>query len=154
MAEVTVSGAVPAEPVAGRTATHALAEGFGGLTIAAVRIVVGFLFACHGYQKLFGAFGRAPVPVGSWPGWWAGVIELGVGSLLAIGLFTRPAAILCSGAMAYAYFTVHQAGGILPIENKGELAALYCWTFLLIAIVGPGSLALDAARHRLRSPLR
>jgi putative oxidoreductase len=146
MAEVTVAGAMPASSVTTATA-QAITERFGGLTTGIVRIVVGFLFACHGYQKLFGAFGKAPVPIGAWPSWWAGAIKLFAGSLVALGLFTRPAAVLCSGAMAYAYFTAHQKGGLLPLQNKGELAALYSWIFLLIAVSGPGSLALDALRR-------
>jgi putative oxidoreductase len=65
-----------------------------------------------------------------------------------LGLFTRPTAVLCSGAMAYAYFVVHQPTGLLPVQNMGEPAALYCWIFLLIVILGPGSFALDAVRTR------
>lgn len=118
------------------------------LALGVVRIVVSFMFVWHGYQKLFGAFGKAAVPVGSWPTWWAGTIELFCGGLVLLGLFTRPAAILCSGAMAYAYFVVHQPGGVLPIQNKGELAAVYSWFFLLIAVLGSGALAIDALRQR------
>ena len=147
MAVITIPRAILASrPTA--TTMPGLADRLGAVPVAAVRIVVGFLFACHGFQKLFGAFGKAPVPIGAWPSWWAGAIELGAGILIAIGLFTRPAAVLSSGTMAYAYFTVHQASGLLPMQNKGELAALYCWTFLLIAIVGPGALAVDAIRRR------
>jgi len=146
MAEVTITRTVPAAAVP-TTAVHALSERIGGVTIGSVRIVVGFLFACHGFQKLFGAFGKAPVPIGAWPSFYAGAIELVAGTLIAIGLFTRPAAVLCSGTMAYAYFTVHQAAGLLPLQNKGELAAVYCWAFLLIAAVGPGSMAVDTVRR-------
>jgi putative oxidoreductase len=118
------------------------------LVLGITRIVVSFMFACHGFQKLFGAFGREAVAIGTWPAWWAGVIELVCGGLVLLGLFTRPAAILCSGAMAYAYFVVHQPSGVLPVQNMGELAAVYSWIFLLIAILGPGALALDALRQR------
>ena len=82
------------------------------------RIVIGFLFALHGTAKLFGwpaTKGGGAVPFGTWPYWWAGVIELVVGVLVALGVFTRIAAILGSGTMAYAYFTAHQAKGLLPI---------------------------------------
>jgi putative oxidoreductase len=121
--------------------------------VSAVRIVVSFMFICHGAQGLFGAFGGiggkgTAVELGSWPVWWASVIHLVAGGLVLLGLFTRPAAVLCSGAMAYAYFVVHQPKGLLPIQNMGEPAALYCWIFLLIAILGPGSFALDAVRTR------
>jgi putative oxidoreductase len=50
--------------------------------------------------------------------------------------------------MAYAYFVVHQPLGLLPIQNNGELAAVYTWVFLLIAILGPGAFALDTMRRR------
>ncbi|MEU2930552.1 DoxX family protein [Streptomyces sp. NPDC007251] len=114
-----------------------------------VRIVIGFLFACHGAASLFGVLGGAvgthggTVPVGAWPGWWAAAIQLIGGVLVALGLFTRSAALICSGSMAYAYFSVHQPTGLLPIENNGELSVLYAWTFLLLAALGPGPWALE-----------
>jgi putative oxidoreductase len=77
-----------------------------------------------------------------------GVIELVVGVLVALGVFTRIAAILGSGTMAYAYFTAHQPKGLLPIENGGEPAVLFCFAFLLIAFAGAGAFAgLDRDRH-------
>jgi putative oxidoreductase len=62
---------------------------------------------------------------------------------VALGLFTRPAALICSGSMAYAYFTVHQPTGLLPIDNNGEPSALFAWIFLLLAVFGPGPWALE-----------
>lgn len=126
-----------------------------GPALSAVRIIVSFLLICHGAAKLFGAFGGvddygAAAPVGSWPTWWAGVIELGAGGLVLLGLLTRIAALLCSGAMAFAYFTVHQPQALLPLQNSGELAALFCWVFLLIAVLGPGPFALDRMLQRVR----
>lgn len=118
------------------------------LTQGAVRIVVGFLFACHGAANVLGVFGGHAQALGAWPGWWAGVIELVGGALVMVGLFTRPAAVINSGAMAYAYFSVHQAAALLPLQNKGEPAAMFCWVFLLFAVVGPGALALDAVLRR------
>jgi putative oxidoreductase len=109
------------------------------------RIVVGLLFALHGTAKLFGwpATKSGAVPFGTWPYWWAGLIELVVGLLVALGLFTRLAALLGSGTMAYAYFTAHQPDGVLPIQNGGELAVLYCFAFLLIAFAGAGAFAVQ-----------
>lgn len=108
------------------------------------RIIVGLLFALHGTVKLFGwpATKSGAVPFGTWPYWWAGLIELLVGLLVALGLFTRLAALLGSGTMAYAYFTAHQPDGLLPIQNGGELAVLYCFAFLLIAFTGAGAFAV------------
>lgn len=120
------------------------------------RVVIGFLFACHGAASLFGVLGGAQgthggsVPVGSWPGWWAALIQLVGGALVAFGLFTRAAALICSGSMAYAYFAVHQAAALLPIENNGEPAALYTWVFLLTVVIGPGPWALDHLLFRGR----
>jgi putative oxidoreductase len=119
---------------------------FEGPISEGFRILTGLLFLQHGLQKLFGMFG------GSNPAdpllWAAGAIELGAGALVAAGLFTRWAAFFASGTMAAAYFMVHAPQGFWPIENKGELAALYCWAFLLIAARGPGPWSLDALLRR------
>jgi putative oxidoreductase len=122
---------------------------FSAPVLGLFRIIVGFLFTFHGTTKLFGwpkSESGGAVPVGTWPYWWAGVIELVVGLLLIAGLFTRLAALLGSGTMAFAYFTVHQPKALLPIDNGGELAVLYCFAFLLIAFAGPGALAIDGRR--------
>jgi putative oxidoreductase len=121
--------------------------------LAATRVVVSFLFVCHGFQGLFGAFGGidgqgGTVSFGAWPGWWGSVIHLVAGVLVGVGLFTRVSALLCSGAMAYAYFVVHQPIALLPIPNGGEGAALFSWVFLLIAVLGPGAPAVDNLRRR------
>lgn len=105
------------------------------------RIVAGFLFMCHGLQKIFGALGGQMPPSGSLP-WFAGVIELTCGFLIMIGLLTSWAAFLASGTMAVAYFMAHQPEGTLPIQNHGELAALYAFVFLFIAARGAGGLSV------------
>lgn len=119
---------------------------FEGFIFEGLRILAGLLFLQHGLKKLFGMFG------GSEPSdpliWAAGVIELCGGALVAAGLFTRWAAFFASGTMAVAYFTVHAPKGFWPIQNGGELAALYCWAFLLIAARGPGPWSLDALLRR------
>ncbi|MDQ0984205.1 DoxX family protein [Streptomyces sp. V2I9] len=107
------------------------------------RFVIGLLFAIHGAAKLFGVFGGNQAETGAWPGWYAAVIQLVCGSLVALGLGTRAAAFLASGSMAYAYFMVHQPEALLPIENGGEPSALFCWAFLLFVFTGPGAVALD-----------
>jgi len=112
---------------------------------ALTRIMVGLLFAQHGFQKIFGWFGG--IPVEKTPLIWAaGFIELVGGGLVALGLFTSPAAFVCSGTMAVAYFLAHQPQGLLPIQNKGELAALYCWVFIFIASRGDGIWSLGGRR--------
>ncbi|MGW6911953.1 MULTISPECIES: DoxX family protein [unclassified Streptomyces] len=111
--------------------------------IGLFRIVVGLLFACHGANSLFGTFGGETPETGAWPGWYAAVIELVGGSLVLLGLGTRAAAFISSGAMAYAYFKVHQPQGLWPIENSGEGAAMYCWAMFLLIFTGSGALGLD-----------
>jgi putative oxidoreductase len=118
-----------------------------GVVVGASRIVISFLFGFHGLQG-FGFFGGVDgqgggVPFGSFPGWWGSLFELVGALLLLVGLASRPAAILLSGVMAYAYFTVHAPMGLLPLQNMGEPAAVYSWIFLLFAAIGPGRLALD-----------
>ncbi len=124
--------------------------GFADRIYAALRIVAGFLFACHGAQKILGVLGGvqgtgAAAEFGSLI-WVAGVIELVGGALVALGWYASWAAFLCSGQMAVAYFMVHQSRGLLPIQNGGELAALYAWVFLLIAARGAGPWSLDGRR--------
>ena len=115
------------------------------------RIVVSFLIACHGASTLTGfpVSGKTVSPL-MWPGGVAASLELGFGVLVLIGLGTRTSAVMLSGTMAYAYFSVHQEKALLPMQNGGEPAALSSWAFLMIAIVGPGPLAVDALRARAK----
>ncbi len=113
---------------------------------ALTRIVAGLLFSMHGGQKLFGWFGGMPAEMPAALLYTAGIIEFAGGLLICVGLLTRPAAFVCSGMMAVAYFMVHQPMGLLPIENRGELAALYSWLFLLIAASGDGIWAVGGRR--------
>jgi putative oxidoreductase len=108
---------------------------------ALLRIVAGFLFACHGLQKLLGLLGGHRVPLASMLGV-ASIIETVGGLLVMIGLFTSPVALICSGEMAFAYFMVHQPRGTLPIQNGGEPAVLFCLIFLFIATRGGGFLSV------------
>lgn len=114
-----------------------------------MRFVVGVLFACHGAQKIFGVLGGkvAAAPLMQFGGW----VELAGGILVAVGLFTRPAAFLASGMMAVAYFMAHASGGFWPIVNKGELSVIYCFIFLFIFFYGPGRYALDTLIFRNRA---
>jgi putative oxidoreductase len=107
-----------------------------------LRVVAGLMFATHGAQKLFGAFGGSPVEAVSLMGI-AGVIELAAG-VIAIGLVTRPLAFLASGEMAVAFFVAHAPKGPWPIENGGELAVIYSFVFLYVAARGAGAFSLDA----------
>lgn len=119
------------------------------------RIVVGLLFLCHGLASVFGLLGGnrgsgQAIEPGSWPNWYAGLIQLICGALVLVGLATRPAAVLASGSMAYAYFVVHQPEGLMPIQNGGVTPALYAWSFLMIAVLGAGPWSVDALIARRR----
>ncbi len=115
-------------------------------TYALLRMVAGFLFLWHGAQKLL----HIPMPPGMPPPSFvvaiAGPIELIGGFMVMIGLLTSWAAFLCSGLMAFAYWMVHGTQALLPIQNNGELAALYCFVFLYISAQGSGIWSVDAAR--------
>jgi putative oxidoreductase len=87
-------------------------------------------------------------PVGQWPDYYASWIEAVTGGLITLGLFTRPAAFLASGEMAFAYFTVHLPHGFFPINNHGEDAVMFCFAFLFLIFAGGGPYALDANRSR------
>lgn len=111
---------------------------------ALTRIVTGVFVAMHGLQK-FGLLGGEAKPMFSQL-WIGGCIELVAGSLIAVGFFTSWAAFLLSGMFAVAYFQFHHPHGLLPLQNKGELAAVYSFLFLLIASRGAGIWSVDANR--------
>src|SRR6266545_4162264 len=83
--------------------------------------------------------------------WITGVLEFFGGLLLLLGLFTRPIAFILSGMMAVAYFKVHARQGLWPLQNRGELAALYCFVFLYLSAAGGGPWSLDSVRRRGRA---
>jgi len=119
---------------------------------ALLRIVSGLLFVVHGTQKLLGVpGGKGTVPPFSFPAGIAGIIELVCGFLITIGFLTGIAAFIASGEMAVAYFMAHASkGGFWPIQNKGELAVLFCFVFLYFAAHGAGIWSVDAALQRRR----
>ena len=114
---------------------------------AITRIVVAFLYGCHGAQKLFGVMGGEKV-YGNPLMVVAGVIEFGCGLLIALGWQTTLAAFIASGEMAVAYFIAHQPHGFWPIANGGEKAVFYAFVFLFIAARGAGIWSLDAKSAR------
>src|SRR5689334_19867795 len=103
---------------------------------ALMRIVVPFVYVCHGAQKLFGVLGGHPVWGGSPLFIAAGLIECICGPLMMLGLFTTHAAFIASGEMAVAYFYMHLPRSVWPIENHGELAAIFSFVFLYLAARG------------------
>jgi putative oxidoreductase len=136
-------------------------EGFLGryseYIYSVLRIVSGFLFFWHGAQKLFGYPAAqlppgAPAPELSPLMAVAGTIEVLGGLLIMIGLFASFAAFISSGLMAVAYFMAHfSLPAFLPLQNRGELAVVYCFLFLYIASRGSGVWSVDGAFRGSRS---
>ena len=115
--------------------------------LAILRIVVGLIFMEHGTQKLLGfpPGERAFVEIMTLS-WWAGLLELVLGALIALGLFTRAAAFIASGEMAVAYWLAHAPRDFFPVNNAGDAAILYCFVFLFLVFAGPGKWSLDGLR--------
>jgi putative oxidoreductase len=117
--------------------------------LSVLRIVVGLLFLEHGLSKYFGFPGPSPASfqvMGTLG--LAGAIEVVSGALMTVGLFTRVAAFIASGEMAFAYFMQHFPKNFFPIINGGDAAILYCFIFLFFALEGGGPWGIDGARSR------
>jgi putative oxidoreductase len=124
---------------------------YAPFVLSIVRIVVALLFFEHGLSRLFGFPSPLPTPAIFTLYWFAGAIEFAGGALVTLGLFTRTAAFIMSGQMAFAYFLSHAPVGFFPILNRGDGAILYCFIFLYIAFAGPGPWSLDALWSRKRT---
>jgi putative oxidoreductase len=118
---------------------------------ALLRIVTGFMFMLHGAQKLFNIPPAAKAMELNAFMTFGGILELVLGLMVLLGLFAGFAAFIASGEMAVAYFMAHQPAGILPIQNGGELAVLYCFIFFYIAARGAGVLSVDNLLNRNNS---
>lgn len=112
-----------------------------------LRIVTAVLFIEHGTQKLF-AFPERMAGMTAAPEmftllWWAAILEIAGGTLVLVGLFTRPVAFLLSGQMAGAYWMAHAPKSVFPALNGGDAAILFCFIFLYLVFAGPGSFSAD-----------
>ncbi|WP_417670060.1 DoxX family protein [Roseibium sp.] len=117
---------------------------YSGYLQSLMRVMVGLAFLQHGTTKFLDLpatkmSGISPMSLSGA----AGIIELVFGSLIVLGLFTRPAAFIASGTMAFAYFLKHAPRDFYPINNGGELALVYCFVFLFLAAAGAGPVSLD-----------
>lgn len=121
-----------------------ITERYSDQIYAALRFITGFLFLWHGTNKLFGYPKPYTHEIPAYIMYVAGPIELIGGILVAIGLFTRGTAFLCSGLMAFAYWMAHAPKDILPILNNGDLSILYCFVFLFISANGAGIWSVEA----------
>jgi putative oxidoreductase len=107
-----------------------------------LRIITGFLFLWHGTQKLFG-YPPSGHEMPFYIIYVIGPIEFLGGVLVMVGLWTRWAAFICSGEMAYAYWSAHGLHAVLPLVNHGEVAMIYCFLFLFISARGSGIFSID-----------
>ena len=122
------------------------------IALSLLRIVAALIFFEHGTQKLLGFPDGERVFAEAWSlSWWAGLLELVLGGLLILGLFTRLAAFVASGEMAFAYWIAHAPQDPFPVNNGGDAAILYCFLFLFFVFSGPGPWSLDAALGRRRA---
>jgi putative oxidoreductase len=119
--------------------------------LSILRIMTGLLFLEHGLSKLFGYPQPGDMPAFLTLIWFAGIIEFAGSILVALGLFTRAAAFIMSGEMAFAYFMAHAPHSIFPILNRGEAAILFCFIFLYLVFAGGGPLSLDALLWRRKA---
>lgn len=132
----------------GAGAAPLTAARYAPYVLSILRIVVALLFLEHGTSRLFGFPSPLPTPAMFSLYWFAGAIELVGGALLALGLFSRTAAFIMAGEMAFAYFLSHAPNGFFPILNRGDAAILYCFVFFYITFAGAGPWSLDAMVRR------
>jgi putative oxidoreductase len=136
------------------TLNQAFFDSWTPRALGALRIVTAFLYVQHGTAKLLHVPHVAmfdQLPLLSLIGF-AGTLELVGGLLLLIGLFTRPAAFILCGEMAFAYFMGHAPHGnfLSPSLNNGEPAVLFCFIFLLLSVAGAGAWSVDAHHGRAK----
>ncbi|MFV0473072.1 MAG: DoxX family protein [Pikeienuella sp.] len=116
--------------------------------LSILRIMSGLIFMAHGTKKHFNFPAMETPPALFSLSGISGMIEIVCGGLIVIGLLTRPAAFIASGAMAFAYWIAHAPKDFFPVNNGGDAAILYCFVFLYLVFAGPGPWSLDATRRR------
>ena len=118
------------------------------MVLGLFRIVTGLLLFQYGVAKILQFpvlpyFANIP-PLIVFAGW----LELVLGALLIVGLFTRLVAFILAGEMAFAYFIGHFPKGFLPLINGGTLAILYCFACLYLSTAGAGPWSVDAKNNQ------
>jgi len=124
------------------------ADRFLPYVLSLLRIMSALLLLQHGLSKFFGFPMAMKAPALFSLYWFAGAIELVFGTLLLVGLFSRCAAFILSGHLAFAYFMGHAPKGFYPLTNGGESAVLFCFVFLTLAFAGGGPISVDAMRGK------
>jgi len=120
---------------------------FQPIALSLFRFITGLLLFQYGVAKLLKFPAGTPfekVELFSLIGA-AGTIELVLGGLLMVGLFTRIVAFILAGEMAFAYFIRHFPRGFFPLLNNGTAAILFCFACLYLATAGGGPYSVDAA---------
>lgn len=125
-----------------------LPESWAPMTHGILRITTGLIFMQHAIQRLGFPESLPKLPVGSFF-WLAAIPNLIGGTLILLGLFTRPVAFLLCGEMAVVYWVFHAPQSFFPLVNKGDAMILYCFVFLFLSAAGPGAWSFDAARGRV-----
>ena len=132
--------------------TDEFSEQWAPYGVAALRIITALLFIEHGTAKLLGFPATGMPEPAVWSMFWiGGILEMIGGLLILLGGWTRWVAVLLSGEMAVAYWLYHAPKSPFPLVNQGEAAILFCFIFLMLALVGPGKWSIDEARAKRHS---
>jgi putative oxidoreductase len=124
------------------------ANRFAPYVLSILRLVLGLVLLQHPLSKFMAFPMQMNAPAMFSLYWWAGVIEIVFGVLLLIGLWTRLAAFILAGHMAFVYWIAHAPKGPYPLTNGGEIAVLFCFVLLYVACVGGGPWSVDALRGK------
>ena len=116
--------------------------------LSVFRCALGVLLVLHATQKLFAWPVGPAASFGTFPAWWAGLIQLIAGALIVIGLVTRFAAFVASAQLTFAYVTVYHPNGPWPMLNGGELTLVCAAVLLLLVFTGGGTWSVDELRAR------
>jgi putative oxidoreductase len=137
----------PPQQVPQPVAKPSVIAGVWDFIYAIARIVMSLTFALHGAQKLIGLFGGGPIQPDSTM-LSMGLLEFIGGVALALGIYTRPIALILCVEMAWVYYKLCTPGTVWPIPNNGEFPALFCALFLFLAAFGPGNISVDRMKRR------
>jgi putative oxidoreductase len=121
--------------------------------ITILRVILGFLFAAHGWQKFNewtiagtqASFAKMGVPAAEIAAPAVAVLELGGGIALILGVLTRIAALLLALDMLGALFLVHASAGVFAATGGYELVLLLAAAALAVALTGAGRISVDRA---------